>query len=189
MSPRLRGIVRSSGGFTLTEMVSTMLVLSIVMITMTALMVATLRSYAHGSNLTYAYMDTNRALEWVARDVRKSILATIDPSGTKMILTMPLVDTSTGFLKQPLQTDGHPVTYYLGDENANQSPSGTLLWRETLGTGRRSLITAVAGAKFSRAPNPFGTNMNLIEITLTARRGENYGQESRTLTTRASVRN
>lgn len=185
----MRTRLGSRSGFTLIEMVSAMGVLCVVMIAMVALTIATVRVYGSGSNKTYAYVDTNRALEWVAKDLRRSYMAVIDPSATKLTLTMPKVDIATGYLKQPLESDGAPVIYYLGDSNGVESSNGTCLWRETTGNGRRSLITAVAGAHFSKTVNPFGTNMNLVTVTLTAQRGVGNAQASRTLTTSASVRN
>jgi len=118
---------------------------------------------------------------------------TANSTSSRITLVMPKVNTTTGYLAQPLQA-GDTIAFYLADSTGSQASTGTILWRSVNGSpdaawslrpgGKVDLGTA--GLSFAYVPT---SDPEQVQVRITALQSGENGPVTRTSETTILLRN
>lgn len=165
--------MRNKRGMTLIEAVVTASILSMVTVTLVALLMQSMRGWTSGTHNDTAASQVTVAMQKLCNDIRDARSASI--SSGRLVVTFPttLTDTSTGETVYDLSSNSAVTrSYYISNGNLVRNVGGVVT---VLGKG----ITSAS----------FGASGGTVSVTLawTARAGSSCA--TRQLTGRVSLRN
>jgi len=125
--------LKSQNGYTLTEVLTTLLIFGLVTTCAMAMFLTSVKVYDRTTTQAYTDTDAIIALQRIVLDVREAKSVYILDNGSRLQIVFP-VRTTSGFYDRHFSDDTHPVEYYLSDSTGTVGRTGTWLWRNASGT-------------------------------------------------------
>lgn len=120
-------------GYTLVEVMATMMIMGLVTSGALAVMVSSTASFQKTSAQTFSDIDAVQAMQRIVMDVREAKSIQVVNSN-KIVITLPKRTADNYYDRRELDSL-HPITYYLSNNTGSQTKTGTWLWRSSGGNG------------------------------------------------------
>jgi prepilin-type N-terminal cleavage/methylation domain-containing protein len=161
-------------GMSLIEVLTVMVVLSLVMSMLGSFYVAALKLFREGSLTSDVMAEAAWAVRWMEADLRAARRATTAQT-SQVVLVLPRKDVD-GRNVVPLE-DGDEVWYYRGTADGAVSSSGSYLWQavKAYGAGQftitRRLASHLTSLTFSYSPDSADPTAVKVSLTVQATEG------------------
>ncbi len=210
VNPRRRAI-------TLPEVLTVVMVVSIIMGTVVSIYINSMRAYARGSTESYAQQKASAAIERMIPDIRMgmSVVPGVAPHEASYIaIELPQRDFDSGegtYLNhietdgdgRPYLTPGGWVVYYRGDEDGNPAVDGDHVWRRLVADDGATILkqTPIVDNVVDNPPDGSGqpkpmfiywpdmNRLQSVEITVTVREKRGIRVTNTTMTGEVALRN
>jgi len=121
-------IIGKRGGFTLLEVMMSMVITVLILFATGAMMWATLRCYNSETAQSTTDNDAVLAMQKMVTDVREAKAAALSDNGRTLTITLPIV-TQAGYYDRSQADTANPIYYYESDSSGVKGRMGTYLWR------------------------------------------------------------
>lgn len=128
MKPR-----QNENGYTLTEIMTTMVIFGLVTTCAIAMFLTSVKVYDRTTTQAYTDTDAVIAMQRMVLDVREAKSVAILDNGARLQIIFP-IKTQNGAYDRHFSDDAHPVEYYLSDSTGALGRTGTWLWRNNSDT-------------------------------------------------------
>ncbi len=124
---------KSKAGYTLTEVMTTILIFGLVTTCAMAMFLTSIRVYDRTTTQAYTDADAVIAMQRMVMDVREAKSVNLLDNGHRLQIIFP-IRTSDGSYDRHFSDDTHPIEYYLSDSTGIVGRTGTWLWKSNSGT-------------------------------------------------------